>query len=105
MIPLDWFTLAERNVWERRQRGMTNPEIAAELGLKVTNVSVLYCYAKKRWENGGPKAAGAGGQEAVVKRRAMDRKLDKEPCVRCGLRGAHACLMASGFDRRPVRWE
>lgn len=103
MIPLDWFTLAERQVWERRQRGMTNPEIAAELGLKITNVSVLYCNAKKRWNNGGPKSQGWGGQEAVSTRKRIDAKLGGAPC-RCGLRGAHDdCLRGDARARRA--WE
>ena len=102
MIPLEWFTPAEREVWIRRQAGMKNPQIADELGQSVKAVAVLYSYAKSRWERGGPQATGNCGREALADRLKMDAVLGQQrACQTCGLRGDHECLGASGWDRRP----
>lgn len=103
-IPIDWLAPGERDVWERRAAGMSNKEIAAELHITVQNVSVRMSYARRRILNGGPPSSGGHGRMSLEHEARMDEKLRfGDPC-RCGLRGEHVCLFASGWDRRPPEW-
>lgn len=105
MIPLDWFTPMEREVWTRRQQGMGNAAIAAELAVSEENVSVMYCYAKRRVRNEGPKATGRCDTEARLRLARIDAQLASQPvCLRCGLRGEHLCLAGSAWERRAPEW-
>ena len=98
MIPLEWFTPGEREVWTRRHAGMANAEIAAELRIEIDGVYSKWSSAKRRWEAGGPPAPGwcRGRIEAQE-----DKKARIAGCEVCGLRGQHECLRASGWDRKP----
>ena len=103
-IPIEWLSPGERDVWELRSAGMSNRQIAEKLGISIPNVSVSMSYARARIRNGGPPSSGGHGRASLEHESAMDRKLGfKEPC-RCGLRGEHECLFASGWDRRPAEW-
>ncbi len=103
-IPVDWLSPGERDVWERRQAGMSNQEIAADLDISVANVSVSLSYARRRILNGGPRSSGGHGRYALEHESRMDAKLQFREQCRCGLRGKHVCLFASGWDRRPPEW-
>lgn len=100
-IPDDWFTPRERAVWLRMEAGMSHKEVADDLDLTVSCVMTSACYARRRVRNGGPKASGYYKTTESGHWARIEQKLGLGgPQCRCGLRGGHECLSASGFDRR-----
>jgi hypothetical protein len=93
MIPMEWLSPRERQVYERRAAGMTNAQVAAELGITLSNVKGSLIYAKRRIANGGPRSVPRAkpGRSLLAQREAM-RRFDEAaaaeaPCARCHLRG------------------
>lgn len=75
--------------------------IAAELGISIGSVSVLFTAACHRIRNNGPQSERLTAESVtakIKKAKRLDRAFSGRHCQRCGLRGKHVCLPAVAHE-------
>lgn len=75
----------EREIYTRKQRGLSNAQIAAEMGITDDNVRAVISIARKRL-NGLATAFGTRPVGRPLSTAGLSA-VDKKRCGRCGLRG------------------